>query len=414
MKSNWDVIIIGARIAGSTLASYLGGVGLRVLLLDRARFPADIPQQASWDIKVNRLWDDLGILPSIEKTGTPRQTAHYYATDDVVVPYSYASIGQHAFRMTARRIKLDTILAQHATSFSSVELRTGFPVHRLLWEGDRVVGICGGERSQTVTETAPLVVGADGQHSWLGRQVSAVTYEKIPSRWASYFAYYRNTNTKPEVGHYARTANAFFVAIMADEGLLTVNVSIQDSELDNFRHNLPRSFEERLRDHPYFRAVIGDGKRESIISGACHLKMYKRIPYGPGWALVGDAGYHLDPMAAKGVTAATVSARLLADAICSAFAGNTTFEEALHQYHQERDQQLAQEWAMTHRAITKGPPGEEDRIQARFLIDQPELRRLQMLAQFGFIPMTEFNQAVSNALKPIHPQKNGAVIKNII
>jgi hypothetical protein len=69
---------------------------------------------------------------------------------------------------------------------------------------------------------------------------------------------------------------------------------------------------------------------------------------------------------------------------------------------------------MTHRAITKGPPGEEDRIQARFLIDQPELRRLQMLAQFGFIPMTEFNQAVSNALKPIHPQKNGAVIKNII
>src|SRR5689334_24291882 len=106
MRSNWDVIIIGARIAGSTLASYLGRAGLRVLLLDRAHFPADIPQQASWDIKVNHLWDDLGILASIEKTGSPRQVAHYFATDDIVVPYSYADMGKYVFRMTARRIKL--------------------------------------------------------------------------------------------------------------------------------------------------------------------------------------------------------------------------------------------------------------------------------------------------------------------
>ncbi len=405
MRSNWDVIIIGARIAGSTLASYLGGAGLRVLLLDRARFPADIPQQASWDIKVNQLWDDLGILTSIEKTGSPRQVAHYFATDDIVVPYSYADMGKYVFRMTVRRMKLDTLLAQHAASFQSVELRTDFPVHRLLREGDRVIGICGGKHSHPVVETASLVVGADGQHSWLARQVRAAKYAEIASRWASYFAYYRNTHAKPEVGHYAWTANTFFVGMMADEGLLTANASIPESELDDFRRNLPQSFDERLRSHPHFREVIGDGKREGIISGACHLKMYKRIPYGAGWALVGDAGYHLDPMAAKGVTAATVSARLLADAICTAFSGNTTFEAALCQYHQERDRQLVNEWNVTHRAITVEPPCEEDRIRARLLADQPELCRMQMQAQFGFIPMTEFQQAISNALKGDLPQR---------
>jgi flavin-dependent dehydrogenase len=247
----------------------------------------------------------------------------------------------------------------------------------------------------------------------LGRQVGAVTYTEIPSRWSSYFAYYCNTQAKPEIGHYARTANTFFVAITADEGLLTVNVSIQDSELDTFRRNLPQSFEERLQSHPHFRAVIGNGQRVSVISGACHLKMYKRIPYGVGWALVGDAGYHLDPMSAKGVTAATVSARLLADAISSAFAGNTAVEEALRQYHQKRDQQLTHEWAMTLHAITKGSPSEEDHIQARFLADQPELRHLQMQAQFGVIPMTDFNQAVSNALKGYTPSENSVAVTNI-
>jgi flavin-dependent dehydrogenase len=74
MKPKWDVIIIGARIAGATLASYLGAAGLRVLLLDRAHFPSDIPQQASWDIQANRIWEELDVLPSIERAGVPRQT----------------------------------------------------------------------------------------------------------------------------------------------------------------------------------------------------------------------------------------------------------------------------------------------------------------------------------------------------
>jgi 2-polyprenyl-6-methoxyphenol hydroxylase-like FAD-dependent oxidoreductase len=399
MKAGWDVIIIGARIAGSTLASYLGRAGLRVLLVDRAHFPADIPQQAAWEIKANRLWDELGVLTAIEATNAPRQTGHYFVTDDIVVPYSYADIDKHAFRMTVRRVKLDAILSQYAASFPSVELRTGFPVNRLLWEGESVSGIAGGREANTFTETAPLIVGADGQYSWLRRQVGAVQYEEIHSQWASYFGHFSNTNAEPTMGHYVRTADSFYVAGTSDENLLTASISIQRETLDSFRRGLPHSFEKRLRGHSHINDVLGNGKLEGSVNGACHLRMFKHKPYGPGWALVGDAGYHLDPMSAKGVTAAIVSARLLSNAICSAFQGDMSMESALEQYHQERDKQLTREWNVTYRTITKEAPDEERHMRARLLANEPDLCHMQMLAQFGYIPMAEFRQKVTNVLK---------------
>lgn len=399
MKPGWDVIIIGARIAGATLASYLGSAGLRVLLVDRASFPSDIPQQASWDITVNRHWNELNILVQIERAGVPRQTAHYFSTDDIAVPYHYADFGALAFRMTARRATLDHILSQHAASFPSVELRTGFPVHGLLWEGDRIVGIYGGRGTQRISETGWLVVGADGRHSWMARQVDASVYEEVISPWAAYIAHYQGTNVKPGMGYYARTADTFFVAGAADADFTIASVSIRNTEVEMFRRHLPHSFTERLLSHPRFQEAIGAGILEGAIGGAHHLSMYKRVPYGPGWALVGDAGYHLDPMAARGVTAAVVSARLLADAILEAMTGQSSLESALREYQQKRDKQLAREWSITHSVVTKGPPDEADRARARLLRDHPNLCRLQMLAQFGLIPMTEFNQAVAVALK---------------
>jgi 2-polyprenyl-6-methoxyphenol hydroxylase-like FAD-dependent oxidoreductase len=398
MKPKWDVIIIGARIAGATLASYLGAAGLRVLLLDRAHFPSDIPQQASWDIQANRIWEELDVLPSIERAGVPRQTAHFFATGDIIAHYTYADLGGLAFRMTARRMTLDQILSQHAASYPTVELRTDFPVHALCYDGERVTGIIGGKNGQACTETASLVVGADGRYSWLARQVQATTYEGYTSPWASYIAHYTGTNVQPGVGHHARTTDAMRVAMMAEAGMAIVSISIRLGELESFRRNLPYSFEERLRDHPYFRELLGAGKREGAIGGACDLRMYKRTPYGPGWALVGDAGYHLDPMAARGVTATLVSARLLAEALRDVIAGHSSWKDALNGYHRMRDEQLLSEWNLTHRVITQGTVTKDDLERARLLASEPELCRMQIRAQFGLLPMETFQKAIHDAL----------------
>ena len=81
--------------------------------------------------------------------------------------------------------------------------------------------------------------------------------------------------------------------------------------------------------------------------------MYKRTPYGPGWALVGDAGYHLDPLAARGTTAAVASAELLSQAICHHLGGEQPEAEAFGRYHTARDELLAPEWDVTYGAIMR-------------------------------------------------------------
>src|SRR5436305_12028277 len=85
----WDVIIVGARVAGSTLAAYLGQAGPRVLLLERARFPADFPQQGAWEPPTERRWASLGIMPLIEAIGPPRRHGYYAAIEDVILRYRF-------------------------------------------------------------------------------------------------------------------------------------------------------------------------------------------------------------------------------------------------------------------------------------------------------------------------------------
>jgi flavin-dependent dehydrogenase len=79
------------------------------------------------------------------------------------------------------------------------------------------------------------------------------------------------------------------------------------------------------------------GKREERWYGTADLPNFFRRPYGPGWALVGDAGFHKDPILAQGISDAFRDAELLANAIDAGFAGQAPLEEALRDYEQRRN-----------------------------------------------------------------------------
>ncbi|MDQ4098924.1 MAG: NAD(P)/FAD-dependent oxidoreductase, partial [Chloroflexota bacterium] len=68
------------------------------------------------------------------------------------------------------------------------------------------------------------------------------------------------------------------------------------------------------------------------------LPNFFRKPYGPGWALVGDAGYHRDPIPARGISDAFRDAELLAEAIDAGFSGRRPLEDALADYEQRRNE----------------------------------------------------------------------------
>jgi 2-polyprenyl-6-methoxyphenol hydroxylase-like FAD-dependent oxidoreductase len=88
---------------------------------------------------------------------------------------------------------------------------------------------------------------------------------------------------------------------------------------------------------PEFAERVHAARRESKFVGSAQLPGYFRKPYGPGWALVGDAGYHKNPITAMGINDAFRDAELLADAVDDVFSGRHSFEEAMGNYQRARD-----------------------------------------------------------------------------
>ena len=394
----WDVIVIGARVAGATLAAYLGKAGLRTLLVERARLPAYIPRQGSWDLPTQERWTTLGVMPQIEATGTPTRRGYYTATEDAIAAYRFPVGDPVGINRMVRRLTLDEILARYAGSFPSVELRMSVSASALRWDDGRVVGLRLSKAGRQYEERARLVVGADGRHSWLARQVQAPEYERIPSPKANFIADYAGTNVEPDMSVRVWDQVGSMGMVMMENSLVTIGMGVWLTELEEFRAGLPDSFERRLRRHPLYQQQLGDGVRVSPIGGATNLSMYKRQPYGPGWALVGDAGYHLDPLAARGTTAAVLTADLLSQAIQHHLAGGLPEEQAYGRYHTERDRQLQKEWDVTYTAMVRPAPTGREVREARLLASRPDLVEQHIEVIRGVRDADAFRQTVDAAL----------------
>jgi flavin-dependent dehydrogenase len=115
------------------------------------------------------------------------------------------------------------------------------------------------------------------------------------------------------------------------------------------------------------------GRRESRYVGGA-IPSYVRKPYGPGWALVGDAGYQKDPCTASGITDAFGSAELLAEAIDAGLSGREPLDAALAGYEQKRNQaELPYFELTTQLAALDTPPPETQQLLAA-LKNNPEQR----------------------------------------
>jgi len=80
------------------------------------------------------------------------------------------------------------------------------------------------------------------------------------------------------------------------------------------------------------------GRQEERFYGAADLPNFFRKPFGPGWALVGDAGYHKDPYMALGISDALHDAQLLSSAIDKGFSGRQPLLGAMARYEQKRNE----------------------------------------------------------------------------
>ncbi|GAA2876754.1 NAD(P)/FAD-dependent oxidoreductase [Pseudonocardia halophobica] len=297
---SYDAIVVGARCAGSATAMLLARAGLDVLLVDRADPTRDtLSTHALMRGGVVQL-ERWGLLDAIVAAGTPpvATTTFHYGPETEVVEMS-------APLYAPRRTVLDAVLLDAAQA-AGATVRLGADVTGLLRRDDRVSGIEARVRGGgTLRARAPLTVGADGARSTTATLVGAGTVRRGRAASAIVYGYF----PAPAAGYewfYVPGATAGIIP--TNDGLACVWAGMPPAE---FAAGRPRGL-EMLFDDVFGRAAgVALGERQGPLRGFPGAPAVLRTPTGPGWALVGDAGYFKDPLTAHGITDALRDAELL-------------------------------------------------------------------------------------------------------
>ncbi len=385
----YDAIVIGARCAGAPTAMLLARRGHKVLLVDRATFPSEIPHGHFIHRHGPRRLHRWGLLDRIAATGCPAVTTVTSDYGDFPLAGRDLTAEDGALGYGPRRAALDQILVEAAVA-AGAELREGFAVEGFASDGDRIAGIRGRDRrgGAPVTEYATVTVGADGRNSRLARAVGAPVTEAAPAATCYYFSYWSGL---PDAGLevYVRQDRVIF-AFPTGDGLFALFVAWPSAELPAVRADIAGQFMAVIDQIPVLAERVRGGRREERFYGASDLPNFLRRPYGPGWALVGDAGCHKDPFLALGICDAFRDAELLAEALDEGLSGRRPLAAALADYERQRDEATLPEYRQNlHLAQFQPLPTELAQLRRALRGDQDATNRFY-LASEGLIPREAF------------------------
>lgn len=340
---DYDVIVVGARVAGSVLAALLGQEGRRVLLLDRARFPSDTLSTHFFRAPALRAFDQVGVGDEV-RAAAPHLTVNYNVIYGIVFPEPVDRPDDYPFYMCVRRITLDDILVKRVRQISAVDLHEGAKVEGLVCE-DRAVGstscvtgVRWRESNARHHATARAVVGADGIQSLVAKEVGPQVEHEEPVNRAMYYAYYRGLapNDGPAAEFHYRENNLVY-CFPCDSGLALLAASVPIAEFASFKRDAEGRFARELAAMPALAPRLESAEREGPVRGTGSIPGWMRIPYGDGWALVGDAGMIMDPWSGQGIDQATTHAVTLAGHLTSFLRGEMGWQSAMRAYHHDRN-----------------------------------------------------------------------------
>ncbi len=369
----YDAIVVGARVAGAPTAMLLARAGHRVLLVDRDTFPSDImsthyihpPGMASL-----QRW---GLLERVRASGCPSISRFIMRMGPATLEGFGPAVDGISDALCVRRVALDKILVDAAVE-AGAELREGFTVQELIFEDDRVMGICGRDRDgATVSETARIVVGADGQHSLVARVVAAPRYNEKPPLACYYYTYWSGVSLPhAEIG---MGEGSIYGAFPTNDDRLCLIVGLKHERFHHYRADIEGTYMGVVAAiAPDLAAKLGAGRREERWVGTADLPNFFRKPYGPGWALVGDAGYHKDPATGYGITDAFRDAETLAQALDAGFSGREPLAAALAAYEQTRNAFAMPMYEfICQMAALDPPPPELEALIGALAVDQAAL-----------------------------------------
>lgn len=211
-----------------------------------------------------------------------------------------------------------------------------------------MVGVRGRERGgATVSERARLVVGADGRHSLVANAVSAPAYHIQPPRSIAYYTYWSGVPVNGGEMYARNCVKRMVGAWPTNDGLLMTYVAAPIGEFKAFRADPKGSLLRSLDSTGDLGERVRAGERAERVFGTADTQNRFHQPYGPGWALVGDARLMMDPVTGRGITDAFHDAERLTNAIVSGFDGGPPLKQTLAEYQSRRDAATLPMYEMT-------------------------------------------------------------------
>ena len=382
----YDAIVIGARCAGAVTAMLLARHGHRVLLLERGVIPSDVHRGHFIHRHGPKRLADWGLLERVVATNCPPLTTHLTDFGDFPLIRRDIRVGNVAWGYAPRRRQLDQVLVEAAIE-AGVEFRPNFLVENCLWDGDRVKGIRGRDQSQATscTENALITIGADGRNSTLARTVGAPSYEEVPTLTCWYFSYWSGVPTEG-FEWYIRKNRVIF-SFLTNDNLFAIFIGWPITEFNSVKTDIEGQFMNAVDLIPGFAERVRSGRREERFYGAADLPNFLRRPFGPGWALVGDAGCHKDPMMAQGICDAFRDADFLSTAIHEGLAEQCPLDDALKRYERRRNEATMTEYR-------------DNIAAARFSPVSPELLELRLALRGNQGDTNRFVMALEGWISP--------------
>ncbi|TCS96673.1 NAD(P)/FAD-dependent oxidoreductase [Hazenella coriacea] len=407
MKTDYDVIIVGSRCAGSTLAIELGAAGYDVLLLDQATFPSDtLSTHAFFNNTVHTL-KELGVWPYLEQIEAPEVRQVRFQFEDIKIEGELPVVHHEERSFCIHRKHFDLAMFQRANSFETVTSLEGFRVRKLLKNGEQVFGVEGVDRSgKEMKFQASLVVGADGRLSKIRRELALQPKREVPTDFAFFYGYLTHFKQEPPTKFevfriYDRTLVIFPTAddqyVVFTAFPLTnkawLDAFIQDPSDAYFRF-LQTQFQEISFQHR-----IEEAKLVGKVKGLTGFNNHWYSGMGKGWALAGDSMVFKDPALAQGIHDAILEARSLAEVLKKHENWDQHWDEMKEEYESRVEKSILDRFELGLVLTKNQLMTSEQKFIQQVISTHPEAIK-KFLGVYNYAnSIDELNQTVANILK---------------
>ncbi|HLD77456.1 MAG TPA: NAD(P)/FAD-dependent oxidoreductase, partial [archaeon] len=347
LAATFDAIVVGSGPGGSACARFLGMLGRKVLLLDKAKFPRDKTCGDGISGKSTRLLKELGITENIEARQHGRIKSVIFSSPkgdviDIPVPAG-------AYGYCSPRLVFDNVVFEAAKATPNVKTLEQFQVSEVLKDGEKVIGVRGTDlvTKQSMEFRAPVTVGADGATSVVAKAVGqwSIVPEHLVVAIRMYYKNVTGMKEAIEMHFLDEVMPGYFWLFPVGDGLVNVGSGMLMSDLRERHVNLEEATLNAIKSSR-FAERFKDAEKVSPTQGwNLPVASYRRTVAGEGWVLVGDAASLIDPFTGEGIGNALLSGKLAAQTIDKALRG----EAKLMDYHEQLWSTIGNEIATSYR-----------------------------------------------------------------